>query len=115
MLPLQGCYDEGGYYGRGYGYGYGYRRIPTPSLGTAIATTRIIGTLRDNAYHPVGASVTGGITIVTSGASIIGVIAGTTAIDWATRQSLALSWLTMSISERRRRSHFHARARIRVA
>ena len=24
MLPLQGCYDEGGYYGRGYGYGYGY-------------------------------------------------------------------------------------------
>jgi len=24
ILPLQGCYDEGGYYGRGYSYGYEY-------------------------------------------------------------------------------------------
>ena len=54
-------------------------RIPTRSLGTAIATTRIIGTLRDT---PIirGASVTGGITIVMTGASIIGDIVGTTAM-----------------------------------
>jgi len=55
------------------------RPIPTPSLGTATATTRITGTRRDTSTIR-GTSITGGVTMVMTGASIIGVIVGTIAM-----------------------------------
>jgi hypothetical protein len=73
----------------------------------AIATTKIIGTLRDT---PIirGTSIIGGITIVMIGANIIGVIVGTIAMIGRAATAGVIADELMNVS------HF-TRARIRVA
>jgi hypothetical protein len=56
------------------------RRTLTPSLGTVIATTKITGTLRVTPIIHGMRSITGGITTMMNGASIIGDIVGMTAM-----------------------------------